>query len=103
MFSASFQNSAAFAAVDNTFAGASEITDAGTTIVDIGNGVQIEAGLFQEEGEASILVSPQDIILSKKQLESSARNVFKGRITQISDLGSLVKLTVDVGKPSRFR
>jgi molybdopterin-binding protein len=30
---------------------------------------------------------------------SSARNVFKGRITEISDLGSLVKLKVDVGKP----
>jgi molybdopterin-binding protein len=32
-------------------------------------------------------------------VESSARNVFKGRITEIMDLGSLVKLKVDVGKP----
>ena len=92
------KNLAVFAAVANTFAGASKITEAGTTIVDIGNGVQIEAA-FQKEGEASVFISPQDIILSKKRLESSARNVFKGRITQISDLGSLVKLTVDVGKP----
>jgi molybdopterin-binding protein len=31
-------------------------------------------------------------------LESSARNVFKGRITQVSEIGSLARLTVDVGK-----
>jgi molybdopterin-binding protein len=92
------KNLASFAEVDNTFAGTSRITDAGTAIVDVGNGVQIEAA-FQKEGEASVFISPQDIILSKKQLESSARNVFKGRITQISDLGSLVRLIVDVGRP----
>jgi len=43
-------------------------------------------------------VNPQDIILSKSAVESSARNVFKGRITEIMDLGLLVKLKVDVGK-----
>ena len=30
---------------------------------------------------------------------SSARNVLQGKISSISDLNSLVKLTVDVGKP----
>lgn len=29
---------------------------------------------------------------------SSARNLFKGRIVEISDLGSVVRLKVDVGK-----
>ena len=66
--------------------------------MDVGNGVQIEATV-QRQGETSVFVSPQDIILSKSAVESSARNVFKGRITEISDLGSLVKLKVDVGKP----
>jgi len=89
---------ASFAAVDNTFAGTAKITEAGTTIVDVGNGVQIEATL-QKQGETSVFISPQDIILSKNPLKSSARNVFKGKIIQIADLGLLVKLTVDVGKP----
>jgi molybdopterin-binding protein len=89
---------ASFAAVDNTFAGTAKITEAGTTIVDVGNGVQIEATL-QKQGETSVFISPQDIILSKNLLKSSARNVFKGKIIQIADLGLLVKLTVDVGKP----
>jgi molybdopterin-binding protein len=91
------KNLASFAAVENTFIGAAKITEAGTTIVDVGSGVQIEAAV-QKQGETSIFISPLDIILSKNPLESSARNVFKGKITQIADLDSLVKLTVDAGK-----
>jgi molybdopterin-binding protein len=91
------KNLASFAAVDNTFAGTAKMTEAGTTIVDVGNDVQIEAAI-QKQGETLIFISPQDIILSKDPLKSSARNVFKGKITQITDLGLLVKLTVDVGK-----
>jgi molybdopterin-binding protein len=92
------KNLASFAAVDNTFAGTAKATVGGTTIVDIGNGVQIEA-TAQRLGEVSVFISPQDIILSKSAVASSARNVFKGRISGISDSGSLVKLTVDVGQP----
>ncbi|MGA2309320.1 MAG: ABC transporter ATP-binding protein [Candidatus Bathyarchaeia archaeon] len=92
------RNLASFAAVENTFLGTARITEAGTTIVDVGNDVQIEAA-FAKQGETSVFISPQDIILSKKPFESSARNVLMGRINQISDIGSLVKLTVDVGKP----
>jgi molybdopterin-binding protein len=91
------KNLASFAAVGNTFTGTAKATTAGTTLVDIGNGVQIEV-TAQRQGETSVFISPQDIILSKSALESSARNVFKGRITEIMDLGSLVKLKVDVGK-----
>ncbi len=92
------KNLASFAAVDNTFAGVAQATVGGTTIVDIGNGVHIEA-TTQRFGEVSVFISPQDIILSKNAVTSSARNVLKGRITGISDSGSLVKLTVDVGQP----
>lgn len=92
------KNLASFAAVDNTFTGAARKTDAGTTIVDIGNGLQIQAAT-QRQGETSIFVNPQDIILSKSAVASSARNVFKGRIIEVLDLGTLVKLKVDIGKP----
>jgi molybdopterin-binding protein len=92
------KNLASFAAVDNTFTGTAEATAAGTTMVDIGNDVQIEA-TGQKQGVTSVFVSPQDIILSKSPVASSARNVFKGRIIEIFDLGSLVKLKVDIGKP----
>jgi tungstate transport system ATP-binding protein len=91
------KNLASFAAVVNTFRGTARATPEGTAIVDVGDGVQVEV-TSQAQGEASVFVNPQDIILSKSELESSARNVFKGRITEVSDLGSLVKLKVDVGK-----
>jgi tungstate transport system ATP-binding protein len=91
------KNLASFAAVVNTFKGIATATSEGTSIVDVGNGVQVEV-TAKAQGEVSVFVNPQDIILSKSVVESSARNVFKGRIVEISDLGSLVKLKVDVGK-----
>ena len=91
------KNLASFGAVTNTFKGYASITPGGTTTVDAGNGIQIEIA-DQKRGEISVFVNPQDIIISKRPLESSARNHFKGRITEISDLESLVKLKVDVGK-----
>ena len=91
------RNLASFAGVGNTFAGNSVLTSEGTAMVDVGNGVRIEV-TAQKSGEVSVFINPLDIILSKTALESSARNVFKGTITEISDLGALVKLKVDVGK-----
>ena len=41
---------------------------------------------------------PEDIILSKGWVDSSARNQFKGRITAVEDLGPVVRLKVDAGK-----
>ena len=90
------KNLASFGAVTNTFKGTASMTPGGTTTVDVGNGVQIEIA-DQKKGEIFVFVNPQDIIISKKPIESSARNVLKGRITEISDLESLVKLKVDVG------
>ncbi|MCX8151368.1 MAG: ABC transporter ATP-binding protein [Candidatus Bathyarchaeota archaeon] len=92
------RNLASFAAIDNTFKGIASDTGSGTTVVDVGNNVKVEV-TTQQRGEISFFVSPQDIILSKSAIASSARNVFKGKIVAISDSGSLVKLTVDVGQP----
>lgn len=92
------KNIASFAALRNTFRGTASLAKDGSTSVDIGNNVQIEI-TSQRQGETSIFINPQDIILSEKPIESSARNVFKGRITEVTDTGSLVKLRVDVGKP----
>ncbi len=97
VFSKLSKNLASFAAVDNTYSGTAKTTASGTSKVDVGNGVQIEA-TAQRKGTVAVFVNPQDIILSKTAVKSSARNVFKGKITEIKDLESLVKLKVDVGK-----
>ncbi len=91
------KNLASFAAVANTFTGTANPTAAGTSVVTVGNGVQIEI-TEQRKGATAVFINPQDIIMSKTAIDSSARNVFKGKITEITDLDSLVKLKVDVGK-----
>lgn len=88
---------ASFAAVENTFAGTAKISEDGSTLIDVGNGIQIVAAT-KNAGEVSVFVSPEDIILSKSRFESSARNMFKGKIVELLDMDSVVRLKVDVRK-----
>jgi len=88
---------ASFAILENSFNGTARATENGTTIVDAGQGVQIQTTV-QTSGKVSVFISPEDIILSKERFVSSARNVFKGRIVEISDFGSIVKLKIEAGK-----
>jgi len=88
---------ASFAAVENTLTGEARIANDGTTLVDIGNGVNIVA-VTRKTGKISIFISPDDIILSKIAFSSSARNSFEGSVIEIVDMNSVVKLRVDVGK-----
>jgi len=87
-----------FAGLENTFAGKAKVAENGTTMIDIGKDVQIVVAT-QCRGKVSVFISPEDIILSKNRFASSARNVLRGRIVEISDLGDIVRLKVDVGKP----
>jgi|Deesub1362A_J573_1020465.scaffolds.fasta_scaffold02028_5 molybdate/tungstate transport system ATP-binding protein len=58
------------------------------------NGIKLELPK-EAKGRIRIGLRPEDIILSKKVLESSARNVLKMRVTAIEDLGSVVKVEVE--------
>lgn len=89
---------ASFARIENIFSGVSRLTEEGTAIIDVGDSLQIEATI-KKEGKISIFIKPEDIVLSKSQFTSSARNVLKGKIIEIYDLGSVVRLKVDAGKP----
>jgi len=86
-----------FARLENIFSGVSRVTAEGTSIVDVGDGLSVEAA-FEKVGNTTIYVRPEDIFLSTHPLVSSARNTFEGRIVQISDFGSVVKLKVRAGK-----
>jgi molybdopterin-binding protein len=92
------KNLVSFAALENTFVGEAKVTENGTTLIDVGNCVEIVAAT-KCQGKVSVFISPEDIILSESRFTSSARNFFKGRITEISDLGSVARLKIDVGKP----
>lgn len=86
---------AKFVGVENIFSGKSELKK-GLARIDIRN-VLIEA-VTQKEGKVKVCIRPEDIILSKRPIKSSGRNMLKGKITEISDRGTIVKLKVDVGR-----
>lgn len=86
---------ARFARSENVFTGVSRIME-GVSHIDVG-GATIRAA-FSRQGRVTVHVRPEDIIVSKGPLESSARNRLRGRITAIQDLDSVVRLKVDVGR-----
>ena len=86
---------AKFVGVENIFSGKSELKK-GLARIDIGN-VLIEA-VAQKEGKVKVCIRPEDILLSKRPIKSSGRNMLQGKITEISDRGTTVRLKVDVGR-----
>lgn len=86
-----------FARIENIFPGISHVTENGTSMIEVGDNIQIEATI-RRSGKISVFIRPEDIILSKTQLKSSARNVFEGKIIEILDLGPTVRLRIDAGK-----
>jgi len=88
---------ASFARLENVFSGNSKILQEGTSVIEVNDGIEIEAAL-RKSGKVTVFVRPEDIIVSKKTVPSSARNVFKGKIVEVSDFGPVVKLRVDAGK-----
>ena len=86
-----------FTRVENIFSGISTMRAEGTPIVTLDSGLKIEAA-HGSGGRVTLFIRPEDIILSKELLVSSARNVYTGQIAGITDLGPLVKLRVDVGR-----
>jgi len=88
---------ASFARLENVFSGVSSVVEEGTSLVDFGGGLRVEAA-FTRSGEVMVYVSPEDIILSTHPIVSSARNNFKGRVIEVVDLGSTVRLKVNAGR-----
>jgi molybdopterin-binding protein len=81
---------------DNLFSG---------EVVKTGNGKSFKCGdhsfdvVTDLEGPAMASLNPNEIILSNQKLESSARNVLEGSITEAVSEGGLYKVTVNCGLP----
>ena len=83
------------ASPENLFSGIIEETD-GLKEVFLSPEVKITL-VTEKTGRAHISIAPEDIILSCHPLDSSARNSFSGRITEIVGEGERVRLSVDTG------
>jgi molybdate transport system ATP-binding protein/molybdate/tungstate transport system ATP-binding protein len=87
---------AEFLGMTNVFRGESTI-DNGFAFINI-NGLRV-ASATTRDGQVYASIRPEDILVSLKPVESSARNSFQGEIQDISDAGIIVRITVDVGVP----
>ncbi len=86
-----------FLGVSNLFRG---VATAGKGLSSIAvNGLTLLSA-SQVSGKVYVSVRPEDILVSVKPIESSARNSFQGIISDIADLGAVMRITVDVEQVS---
>jgi tungstate transport system ATP-binding protein len=87
----------------NVFSGHARLVDDGTkkrqlVKVILDNNVSVEA-ISDIEGPVTVTIPSEDIVLSRDTVLSSARNILKGTIQNVSIEGAAVFVTVDVGLP----
>jgi molybdopterin-binding protein len=87
--------------LENLFKGRIVRKDQDLFLFDTG---KIQVALPTERDTASrISIPPEDIIVSHQPISTSARNSFAGTISQVTDEGDLVSLTVDIGEKLRVK
>ncbi|MEM1586009.1 MAG: ABC transporter ATP-binding protein [Candidatus Bathyarchaeia archaeon] len=87
--------------LENVFSGLSRTTEYGTSVIEIGDGLRIEAA-FMKTGPLRIYVPPESITLLAEKVSTSARNVFEGKISEIIDEGNVVKVKVRIDGGKEF-
>ena len=85
---------AEFLGVGNLFQGESRV-DNDIARIDV-DGINIVSATLKP-GSVHVSIRPEDILVSTKQIVSSARNSFKGKIASIVDAGTILRIAVDVG------
>jgi len=86
---------AAFVGIENIFGGKSRI-EGGVARIDLGD-IEIEA-ITKKEGDVRACIRPEEIVVSNKKIESSARNYLEGKVIKISERYPMMKLVVDAGR-----
>ena len=87
---------ASFVGVENVIEGKIISSENGVALVEMGN-YKIRALSNLTEGEVNVFVRPENIILSKVKLESSARNSINGTITNVTQYGATFRIYMDNG------
>jgi molybdopterin-binding protein len=87
-----------FVGMENIFRGYCRETGEGVSRIDL-DGPVVYSAMCGGEGAVYASVRPEDILLSKEPVRSSARNCFEGTIVDIVNNGMVVRITVDVGIP----
>ena len=81
---------------ENVFSGELKTEPDGLKKVVVAEGVELKIATGRN-GEVTIAVDPQDVILSREEIDSSALNRFHGLITRIEDINGSLRVFVDAG------
>lgn len=83
-----------FVGVENLFLGTAEIKK---DITEIKIDDIVLYSTVKKTGRVNVSIRPEEIIISKEKMRSSARNVISGKITGIEDRGAIIKLNIECG------
>ena len=67
-------------------------------LLDTGAGRTIEA-ITNRTGPVVLHVKPENIIVSKRSVQTSARNTLAGTVTEVTDLGPTIRLRITGEQP----
>ncbi len=87
---------AKFVGVENVIKGEIISSEDGVALLEAGK-YQIRAVSNLTEGEVNVFIRPENVVLSKAKLESSARNSVIGKITKITQFGATFRIYMDNG------
>ena len=88
---------ATFTGVENIFRGTCTGQD-GASAIMVGE-LTIISATCNGDGEVYATIRPEDILISREPVRSSARNSFRGTVTDIVNNGMVIRVTVDAGIP----
>jgi molybdate/tungstate transport system ATP-binding protein len=85
-----------FVGVENIIHGVVRTNERGIAEIAVDTGTIFAVSDYRD-GAVKVFVRPEDIIVSESHGESSARNVIRGRIQELHDIGPLTRVKMDTG------
>jgi len=86
---------ARFVGVKNIFKGEVRPGESGYKVLPLDDGVEIVL-ITELSGQVHASIRPEDILIAREAIRSSAQNSFRGHITDIVDKGTVVYVTVRI-------
>ncbi len=87
---------AAFVGVENILKGEISRYKEGVALINTEE-MEIYAASKYQDGKVTVLIRPEDILLSRNRPETSARNNIRGTISEVTYLGAIYRIKIDKG------
>jgi tungstate transport system ATP-binding protein len=85
-----------FVGIENVMSG--RIEDSSNGLVKIKTDSITIFALTEKQGKVNFIIRPDEITVSKEKTQTSARNTLQGKVNEIIDTESFIKLLVDTGE-----